>query len=142
MLLKQIRLVIDTNLWISFLLNNNFSILGELIRSQKVKLLFDSTLNSEIISVASRPKFKKYISNEQIFTLIDTLDFYGETITVTSVIEECRDVKDNFLLSLAVDGEADFLITGDKDLLVLKQIEKTRILKISEFIELINTKLK
>lgn len=51
-----------------------------------------------------------------------------------STLNFCRDEKDNFLLNLAVDGNADYLITGDKDLLVLEKIEKTKILTYSEFV--------
>ncbi len=50
-------------------------------------------------------------------------------------IKICRDEKDNFLLSLSVDSKAEYLITGDKDLLVLEKIENTEILTFSEFIE-------
>jgi len=133
---KEISVIIDTNLWISFLINKNFSILDQLIRKGRVKILFDSELKLEIISVATRPKFKNIISNEQLFKLIDLIDVYGEIISVSTKINECRDVKDNFLLSLAVDGNAHILITGDNDLLVLKNIKSTRILKMAEFIEM------
>ena len=46
---------------------------------------------------------------------------------VKSKIELCRDSKDDFLLSLAMDSKADYLITGDNDLLDLKTIGKTKI---------------
>jgi uncharacterized protein len=46
----------------------------------------------------------------------------------------CRDEKDNFLLSLAFDGNADFLITGDQDLLELKKYKRTRIMTITDFL--------
>jgi predicted nucleic acid-binding protein len=46
----------------------------------------------------------------------------------------CRDSKDNFLLSLAVDGNADYLITGDKDLLILEKVNKTLIVTIQEYL--------
>ncbi len=53
-----------------------------------------------------------------------------------SVVDVCRDTKDNFLLALAKDGNADFLITGDKDLLVLEKYENTQILTYREFEEI------
>jgi len=52
---------------------------------------------------------------------------YGEIVEITSDLEICRDPKDNFLLNLANDGEADFLITGDKDLLDIGRLGKTLI---------------
>ena len=54
---------------------------------------------------------------------------------MTSDIKICRDEKDNFLLSLAVDGNADFLITGDQDLLELKEIEKTQIVTLNQYLK-------
>jgi hypothetical protein len=54
-------------------------------------------------------------------------------IEIASTVEICRDEKDNFLLALAKDSKADFLITGDKDLLVLNVFENTKILTFTEF---------
>jgi uncharacterized protein len=47
----------------------------------------------------------------------------------------CRDSKDNFLLALAKDGKADYLLTGDKDLLELVQFGNTRIETLAVFLE-------
>ena len=52
---------------------------------------------------------------------------------VKSKIELCRDPKDDFLLSLAMDSKADYLITGDNDLLGLKTIGKTKIITITDY---------
>jgi predicted nucleic acid-binding protein len=56
---------------------------------------------------------------------------------VKSEVKLCRDPADDFLLSLAKDGAADFLITGDKDLITLSQIFSTQILTLTVFIETI-----
>lgn len=53
--------------------------------------------------------------------------------TVNSIVTQCRDEKDNFLLALAKDSKADFLITGDEDLLIIKKFQNTEILTYSEF---------
>jgi predicted nucleic acid-binding protein len=50
-------------------------------------------------------------------------------------VDVCRDPKDNFLLALAVDSGADFLLTGDKDLLVLKIYNNTIITTIGDFLQ-------
>ena len=47
----------------------------------------------------------------------------------------CRDKKDNFLLSLAKDSKADYLLTGDEDLLVIQKFDDTEILSYTEFSE-------
>ena len=74
-----------------------------------------------------------YIVPEQLQKLLDLFDVYGELVTVISTVDICRDAKDNFLLALAKDGKANFLITGDDDLLIIKQFENTEILTYTEF---------
>ena len=74
------------------------------------------------------------LKKSDIKTLLIQIETFGELIRVESKINECRDPKDNFLLSLSVDGKADFLVTGDSDLLVLGKIEKTKIVSWAEFI--------
>lgn len=91
----------------------------------------------EFILVVQRPKFLKYFTEEDVQDLLTVFDSYGEVVEVTSEVDACRDPKDNFLLALAKDSQADFLITGDKDLLVLKQFENTQILSFVDFIKLI-----
>jgi putative PIN family toxin of toxin-antitoxin system len=60
----------------------------------------------------------------------------AEFVAIRSQITLCRDPKDNFLLALAKDGKATHLITGDKDLLVLNKIGKTKILSITDYLHI------
>jgi putative PIN family toxin of toxin-antitoxin system len=66
--------------------------------------------------------------------LLDFFDAYADFIEVSSKIKKCRDPKDDFLLSLAVDSKADYLLTGDNDLLDLKRVGKTKIITFTDFI--------
>lgn len=101
----------------------------------KVKFLFSEELFSEFISITERPKFKKYFSKSDINKLIEVIDKYGILIKVKSELKLCRDNKDNFLLNLAVDSHAEYLVTGDKDLLEIKKLYNTKILTIRELID-------
>ncbi|NOU18040.1 MAG: putative toxin-antitoxin system toxin component, PIN family [Bacteroidales bacterium] len=56
---------------------------------------------------------------------------------IRSEVTECRDPKDNFLLNLTIDSKADYLATGDKDLLVLKRIGKARIITLHKLEEIL-----
>lgn len=56
-------------------------------------------------------------------------------VDVVSKVNVCRDWKDNFLLALSKDAKADYLISGDKDLLDLRKFGKTKILTLTEFLE-------
>ncbi|MEQ9288141.1 MAG: putative toxin-antitoxin system toxin component, PIN family [Cyclobacteriaceae bacterium] len=130
---KVLRVVVDTNLWISYLLSDNFRQLDDLVRNNRIVILLDDILMGEIIEVASRAKFKKYFSKDDIFKLLCFLNEHAEFVNVKSTVDLCRDKKDNFLLALAKDGKSDFLITGDEDLLVLKFVEGTKIISWNEF---------
>jgi len=128
------RVIIDTNLWISFLLTKDFSKLDKLFADETVSLLFSQELLDEFVEVARRPKFKKYFSLADLEALLQQISLHAKFIIVTSKVDVCRDIKDNFLLSLAADGKATHLITGDKDLLDLQQYGDTIILTITTYL--------
>tara|TARA_Y100000815_G_C13245349_1_gene463395 strand:+ start:194 stop:607 length:414 start_codon:yes stop_codon:yes gene_type:complete len=133
--LKSKRVILDTNLWISFLISNNFKAIDNLVKTGEITLIFSNELLEEFIDVVKRPKFKKFFSQKDIKALLELFDEYAELIEVSSDLDLCRDKKDNFLLNLSVDGTADFLITEDNDLLVINEIRNTKIITYSEFIE-------
>ena len=130
------RIIIDTNLWISYLLTRDLSKIDELLKSNHATLLFSQELLEEFIEVANRPKFKKYFSEIDIKNLLANINDKAEFIKIKSIINVCRDPKDNFLLSIAKDGKASHLVTGDRDLLVLKKIGKTEIITIAEYLSI------
>jgi putative PIN family toxin of toxin-antitoxin system len=132
---RKNRIIIDTNLWISFLLTNDYSKVDTIFEDKVVTLLFSQTLIDEFIEVAQRPKFKKYFSLLDLERLLLQIKEEAEFIEVTSDIKLCRDPKDDFLLSLAKDGKATHLITGDKDLLELKTFDKTKITTITNYLK-------
>ena len=129
------RIIIDTNLWLSFLINKNYSRLDKIFSDKSVILLYSQQLIDEFIEVAQRPKFKKYFSPDDLQDLLLKMSVLAHFIEVSSIVNACRDSKDNFLLALAKDSKADYLITGDKDLLELKKFSKTSILTIVEFLK-------
>lgn len=132
---KAVRIILDTNLWISFLISKDFSKLDNLLFTKECTLVFSQELLEEFISVADRPKFRRFFSSADMEAILETIDDYADFVRVESKISICRDPKDNFLLSLAVDGQADYLITGDSDLLDLHQVGSTTILTFTEFLK-------
>ena len=89
----------------------------------------------EFLAVINRPKFKRYFDKSDAAELIDLFDVYGEIFEVKSHVDLCRDRKDNFILALAKDSQADYLVTGDKDLLALKTFGSTKIVLISDYLK-------
>ncbi len=97
-------------------------------------LLISQELLEEIVEVAERPEFRKYFELFELTDLLINLKQKAEMVQVSFPLDKCRDEKDNFLLSLAVDGSATHLLTGDKDLLVLHPFGAVQILTIAEYL--------
>jgi uncharacterized protein len=128
------RIIIDTNLWLHFLITNQYSRIDAILAHRQITLLYSQQLIDEFIEVAQRPKFKRYFTGNDLQDLLLEMGKRALFIDVLSKVEACRDPKDNFLLELAKDGKATHLITGDKDLLALKKFEKTKIVTFKEYL--------
>ena len=138
--MPKIKIIVDTNLWISFLINKDQSGFFKIVNSKRVLILFSDELLHEFITVASRPKFQKYFRKNDIPVLMDAISDSTRMIKIISKVDLCRDKNDNFLLELSQDGNADYLITGDMDLLDLKKFGKTKIVTMTNFIRNFNKK--
>lgn len=129
----MLRVILDTNLLISFLISKRFASLDLMVSANKVRLLFSIESMSEFIEVSQRPKLRKFFLDSDLALLLNLFEVYGELVDVISGVQVCRDEKDNFLLALAKDGKANYLITGDEDLLVIGKFGLTHIVTFREF---------
>ena len=129
---KKKRLVVDANAWISSLLTLKFRIRLNVVFGSDYQLLVSEQLFRELGRAVQKTYLSKNIKQADYDSLVSLLRTDAELVEVRSVVDVCRDPKDNFLLALAKDGDADYLITGDGDLLVLKEFEKTKIVKLSD----------
>jgi len=134
---NPLKIIIDTNLWISFIISNKLNLLDPLLFSQKARLLFSKELIAEMASTIAKPKLRKYFSENGLEQMLTTLEPFIDLIEVQCSVSVCRDPKDNFLLELARDGKADYLLTGDNDLLDIKKFGRTKIISITNFFETI-----
>jgi len=82
-----------------------------------------------------RNKFDRYYSRKNRIEMLEEVASKAEWFIPAEIIRDCRDPKDNKFLELAAVSKADFLITGDEDLLILDPFRSTRILTLSEFAE-------
>lgn len=128
------RFILDTNLWISFLIKNDLGKIEELLCNDNFTLVFSRELLNEFLDVVQRPKFRKYFSSKEIDIALEIIIDFSQFIDVTSQVNLCRDSKDDFLLALAIDARAKYLVTGDIDLLDLQNIESTKILTMTDFL--------
>ena len=88
----------------------------------------------EIGDVASRPKIRSRIGEEDIEQLFKLIKVYCINATITYQADVyIRDSKDLYLLSFADSIEADYIISGDKDLTDLEKHRDTRLLSPTQF---------
>jgi putative PIN family toxin of toxin-antitoxin system len=127
--------IIDTNLWISYLMSSKYNFLDSLIKTGRIKLIFSEDLLDEFLDVTNRPKFLKYFEKFEIDKLFKIINKYAIFIDVRSDVILSRDNNDDFLLNLALDSNADYLVSGDSDLLVLDKIGNTQIITINKLKE-------
>jgi putative PIN family toxin of toxin-antitoxin system len=130
---NAIKIVVDTNIWISFLIGRSFDSLINTIATKKVEIFFSRELNNELFTVITRPKLKAQITETKIAEIREVINNIVTIVETDSGISDCRDPGDNFLLELAVSAGADYLITGDSDLLVLNPYRNIHIIKAKEF---------
>ena len=132
---KSLKLIIDTNIWISFIISNKLNLLDPLLFAGDTRLLFSTELITGIEETITKPKLKKYFKTNALEEMFYAFEPFIDLVEVESIVTICRDPKDNFLLALGKDGKADYLLTGDKDLLELKKFGKVKIQTIGTFIE-------
>ena len=109
----------------------------DLLSTEKVVLIICEELLEELQDVTSRPKFAKYFSKEEVCSLIEFMKLIGEQFEPCSEVKLCRDAADDYLLALAIEAKARYLVTGDDDLLVLHKVDTCKIVNASTFERLI-----
>jgi uncharacterized protein len=134
--MTNIRIVIDTNIFVSaFLGSKNAKFLLKEIFNGAYLLVMSSDQLEEIREVLLREKFNKYITRSEVEELMALLSFKATIPAIYERIYDCRDKKDNFILEEAVYGNAQFIITGDEDLLVLNPYKWIKILTLKDFLK-------
>lgn len=131
------RLVFDTNIIISALFFEGSKPAKAFeIGIKQGTILFSSATFSELEEVLWRNKFDQYISPEERNQFLTGFILNGTPVEIDRTISECRDPKDNKFLELAVCGNADFIISGDEDLLTLNPFRNIKIIPPDNFLRI------
>lgn len=129
---NRIKVIFDTNIWISYLIGYQLGDLTELLSTRKIELVLTEQLRTELLEVTGRKKFRKYFNQDKVQELLKLMGILGTEYRVDEYPDVCRDPKDNFLLGLIRASQANFLVTGDQDLLELNSFEGTKIIEPSQ----------
>ena len=99
-------------------------------------ILVSGELVGELIRVLGRDRFDRYVTREERDEFIESLIRESDLIEITEAVQVCRDLKDDRVLELAVNGNATYIVTGDADLLVLNPFRGVEIVTPAEFLKL------
>jgi putative PIN family toxin of toxin-antitoxin system len=86
-------LVIDTNLWISFIISKKLNQLEPILLIENTRILFSSELVQELEATITKPKLQKYFSENALDEMLTVFDSYIDFVTVKSKVQVCRDQK-------------------------------------------------
>jgi putative PIN family toxin of toxin-antitoxin system len=130
-----VRIILDSNVWLAVLTTNGFC------RRMWKKTRQDCTVcaSPDILDeIEGKLRLKFGFSSRHARLLALFVERQTHAVKVVSTVRACRDADDDRILAAALDGECSHLVTGDKDLLTLKQFNDISIVTPREFAELIS----
>jgi putative PIN family toxin of toxin-antitoxin system len=137
---NEVRYVFDTNVIISALLFENSKPAQALQYAlTDGVVLLSLELLEELNEVLGRERFNRYVTNEEREEFLEVLIERAVLVEITENVQECRDPKDNKILELALSGKAQYIISGDRDLLTLNPFRDVLILTADKFLTAIET---
>ena len=133
---ESARVVIDNNILISRLLLPS-SLPAQAVHKALAtgQPLTSRTMLEELAAVLARPRFDKYVSVDERRDFLRYWMRIAVIIEPGSLIEVCRDPKDNHVLEAAVNGSAAVVLTGDNDLLALDPFHQIRVLRPADYLK-------
>lgn len=136
---RKISIVLDANWYVSASISRNSrrTLYYKIFKNHRLQVYYSPELLAEYEGVITRRKFNKIISPNQVtrFKALALL-FLKRTLIVFKP-QVVRDADDDYLLGICLSCKADFLITGDQDLLVLGTFEGTTILTMGQFLHML-----
>ncbi len=134
--MTDIRAVLDTNVIISaiFWRGAPYKVMKKALQRDFILVISPDILEE----VSERLKHKFNLPREEIETLMNILLSYSDIVEPTTKVNVVKaDENDNKIIECAIDGEADFIVTGDHHLLELKSYKSIKIITPAEFLKLL-----
>lgn len=128
------KIILDCNIWISLLIGHQAQLVRQILTDVRFDVYACDELLEEIHDVCSREKIRTRVTDEEMDDFFRIIYAFSHMAKIEQKAQsEIRDPKDLYLLSLAESIEADSIITGDADLLDLKQHKQTLMIKLADF---------
>ncbi|MFN6144254.1 MAG: putative toxin-antitoxin system toxin component, PIN family [Pseudanabaena sp.] len=135
--MNKIRIVLDSNVILSAALFKGSTPRQALDKASITgQILMSNEIIEELTDIFNRPKFDRYSSKQLRNEFLNDFLAIVENVQIVEKIAACRDRKDDKFLELAVNGKANYIITGDQDLLVLNPFQDIEIISVSDYLSL------
>jgi putative PIN family toxin of toxin-antitoxin system len=130
---KTLTVVFDSGIWISALQYGGVPMYALELALMEDNFLICAEIEAEVVRIMGA-KFRR--SPEIVLERMAAFTENATRVVVTGKISGvCRDPKDDFILECAVTGNADVIVTGDKDLLSLGRHGSVNILTARQYLE-------
>lgn len=134
----MLRAVLDTNVSVAILLSSrNCCDIRDAFLDDLFEWLISEELLAELLLTVRKPRLAGVFKPEDIRELLELLRTDAQWVLSKSRIVASRDPDDDVVLACAIDGQADVIVTGDKDLLVLRSFRKIPILTPRQFLQIL-----
>ena len=134
--MKNKSFVLDVNIWMSYFYNGDANHFYELIEKHKIVIYRSNNLTDELEKVLHYKKFAKRIILPKEFYMSLYFNSTYNVITLP-IFTSCRDTKDNYLFDLAYQSNADYLVSGDIDVLNTPIVPPLQLISFKQFKSLI-----
>jgi len=135
------RLILDTNVLVSALIQHNYPyfIVDRVLADSSLQLCISEQLFTEYLDVLNRDKFSRFADfHARAQTLLADIESRAFKFTPTSSVDILSDNADNRLLELAETCQADYIVTGNTNDFTMTEYKGTKIVSPKEFFELLN----
>jgi putative PIN family toxin of toxin-antitoxin system len=133
------RVVLDTNVLVSATLirNGNEDRILHAWRRRAFDLVFSPAMLEEVGRVLTYEKLRKHrwLSDDEVVELLEALASQSVMVPGTTAITASRDPEDDKFLAAGLESEAEYVVTGDKDLLALEAYRGLRIITPAAFLK-------
>ena len=132
------KVLFDTNLWISFMIGRRLASLSDVLNRHDVQVYVSEAELNEIRTVIERPKFNNIISQNTRYHFFEMVyDVCRFTDITVDALSPIRDPKDIYLLSMAESVPVDYIVSGDRDLTDLGQHNGILIIKYNQLLDIL-----
>jgi putative PIN family toxin of toxin-antitoxin system len=143
---QKSKVVLDTNVWVSAILWGGLpaKILSS-AEEKSIEIILSEEILREINRILGYNRLREVyekagVSKDELMSIIATIGRLVDVVTRLDAVPD--DDSDNRILECALDGDAEYIVTGDRHLLQLGHFRKVKILSVHEFMRLIRKKPK